>query len=122
MGLAALTGMLVELTFDTDRMVEAADDPVAAATDLAEFLVRSGMPFRDAHAVVGDLVRRSLDDGDDLAALVAAAPRLGPEAAALLEPGVAVTMRTTRGAGGPAALPLQREAFAARLAEDHARR
>ena len=122
MGLAALTGMLVELTFDTDRMVEAAADPVAAATDLAEFLVRSGMPFRDAHAVVGDLVRRSLDDGDDLAALVTAEPRLGPEAAALLEPGVAVTMRTTRGAGGPAALPLQREAFAARLAEDHARR
>ena len=122
LGLAALTGMLAELTFATDRMAAAADDPAAAATDLAEFLVRGGMPFRDAHAVVGDLVRRSIDDGEALATLVAAEPRLGPDAAALLEPGVAVTMRTTRGAGGPAALPLQREAFAARLAEDHARR
>ena len=103
-------------------MAEAADDPAAAATDLAEFLVRGGMPFRDAHAVVGDLVRRSVDEGEELAPLVAAEPRLGPDAAALLEPGVGVTMRTTRGAGGPAALPLQREAFTARLAEDHARR
>ena len=122
LGLAALTGMLAELTFVTDRMAAAADDPAAGATDLAEFLVRAGMPFRDAHGVVGDLVRRSIDDGEDLATLVAAEPRLGPDAAALLEPGVAVTMRTTRGAGGPAALPLQREAFAARLAQDHARR
>ena len=122
LGLAALTGMLSELSFATDRMAAAADDPAAGATDLAEFLVRAGTPFREAHAIVGDLVRRSIDDGEDLAELVAAEPRLGPDAAALLEPGVAVTMRTTRGGGGPAALPLQREAFAARLAEDRARR
>jgi argininosuccinate lyase len=114
--------MLRELTFDTDRMAAAADDPAAAATDLAEFLVRAGTPFRDAHAIVGDLVRRSIDDGEALADLVAAAPELGPEAAKLLEPGVAVTMRTTRGGGGPGPLPQQREAFAARMAEDHARR
>ena len=71
---------------------------------------------------MGDLVRRSIDDGVDLAELVAAQPRLGAEAAALLEPGVAVTRRTSRGGGGPAPYSLQREAFAARLAEDHARR
>jgi argininosuccinate lyase len=122
LGLAALTGMLAELTFETERMAAAADDPAAAATDLAEFLVQAGMAFREAHAVVGELVRRSIDDGDDLAEMVADEPRLGLEAAALLEPGVAVTMRTTRGGGGPEAFPLQREAFAARLAEDHARR
>ncbi len=122
LGLAALTGMLAELTFDTDRMAAAAAGPAVAATDLAELLVRDGMPFREAHAVVGDLVRRSIDDGEDLAALVAADPRLGPAAVALLAPGVPVTMRTTRGGGGPDALPLQREAFATRLAEDHARR
>lgn len=122
LGLAALTGMLAELTFDTERMAAAADHPAAAATDLAEFLVRAGTPFREAHAVVGDLVRRSVDDGDDLAALVVAEPRLGPEAAALLEPGVPVTQRTTRGGAGPAAFPAQREAFATRLAEDRARR
>jgi argininosuccinate lyase len=103
-------------------MAAAADDPAAAATDLAEFLVRAGMPFREAHALVGDLVRQSIDGGDELADRVAAEPRLGPEAAALLEPGVAVTRRTSRGGGGPASFSLQREAFAARLAADHARR
>ena len=93
-------------------MAAAADDPPPPATDLAEFLVRAGMPFRDAHAVVGDLVRRSLDDGDDAGRPGRRRPRLGPDAAALLEPGVAVTMRTTRGGGGPAAFAVQREAFA----------
>ncbi len=122
LGLAALTGLLAEVSFDTDRMAAAADDPAAAATDLAEYLVRAGVPFREAHAVVGDLVRRSIDDGEDLAALVATAPGLGSDAAALLEPGVSVTRRTSRGGGGPAPYSLQREAFAARLAEDHARR
>jgi argininosuccinate lyase len=122
LGLAALTGMLSELRFDTDRMAAAADDPAAAATDLAEFLVRGGMPFRDAHAVVGDLVRRSIDDGDDLATLVAEDERLGAEAARLLEPGVPVTMRTTRGGAGPEAFPAQRDAFAQRLVDDRARR
>ena len=122
LGLAALSGMLAEVVFDTDRMAAAADDPAAAATDLAELLVRTGMPFREAHALVGDLVRRSIDDGVDLAELVAAQPDLGADAAALLEPGVSVTRRTSRGGGGPAPYSLQRDAFAARLAEDHARR
>ena len=49
--------------------------PTRAATDLAEYLVERGMPFREAHAVVGALVRRSLDDGVPLAELVAAARR-----------------------------------------------
>ncbi|HEY5698647.1 MAG TPA: argininosuccinate lyase [Acidimicrobiales bacterium] len=122
LGLAALSGMLAEVVFDTDRMAAAADDPAAAATDLAEFLVRTGLPFREAHALVGELVRRSIDDGVDLAELVAAHPDLGADAAGLLEPGVSVTRRTSRGGGGPAPYSLQREAFAARLAEDHARR
>ena len=40
-------------------MAAAADDPMLAATDLAELLVAGGMPFREAHAVVGALVRES---------------------------------------------------------------
>ena len=48
--------------------------PTAAATDLAEHLVGRGMPFRDAHAIVGALVRGALDGGVPLADLVAAAP------------------------------------------------
>jgi len=94
---------------------------VAMATDLAEFLVRAGMPFRDAHGVVGALVRESVDGGASLAELVAAHPDLGPDAAALIEPGVPVTMRTTHGGAGPVAVAAQLERFRARLTADRAR-
>ena len=101
LGLAAMTGLLTTLRFETTRMREAADAPAAAAVDLAEFLVAGGMPFRDAHALVGGLVRDSIDRGVPLADLVGAHPSLGNEAAALLKPGVAVTRRTTPGGAGP---------------------
>jgi argininosuccinate lyase len=66
-------------------------------------------------------VRRSLDHGDDLAELVAAEPRLGPDAVGLLAPGVSVTHRTSPGGAGPASVALQREQFAHRINEDRAR-
>jgi len=113
--LLALDGMLCTVVFRTDRMAEAASSPYAAATDLAELLVVRGMAFRDAHAVVGELVRRALAGETPLAALVAADDRLGDEAAALLEPGVSVTRRTTRGGGSPAAVADQLERFQSRL-------
>ena len=84
-------------------MQAAADSPHSAATDLAEWLVERGMPFRDAHAIVGALVRDSLERHVPLAELVAAHPDLGDEALELLEPGVAVTRRTTPGRRGPGA-------------------
>jgi argininosuccinate lyase len=121
LALSAMSGLLRTLRFDTARMQAAADSPYAAATDLAEHLVVQGVPFRDAHAIVGALVRRSLDDGSDLATLVAEHPQLGAAGAALLEPGVAVTRRTTPGGAGPAAVAVQMERFRARLAEDRAR-
>ena len=60
LAVAALTGMLATATFVPDRMQAAADADVMAATDLAEYLVRGGMPFRDAHAIVGQLVRTGI--------------------------------------------------------------
>jgi argininosuccinate lyase len=113
--LLALDGMISTITFRTDRMAEAASSPYAAATDLAEWLVAQGMPFRDAHAVVGEKVRKALAGEGSLSDLVAADPQLGPDAAALLEPGVSVTRRTTRGGGSPAAVVDQIERFRARL-------
>jgi argininosuccinate lyase len=121
LGLVAMAGLVGTLTFRTDRMAAAADSPYAAATDLAELLVRRGVPFRDAHAVVGSLVRRALDGGEDLAELVRADPRLGADGVALLAPGESVTHRTTRGAAGPDAVADQRGRFAARLAADRER-
>jgi argininosuccinate lyase len=121
LALRATAGQYATLTMRTERMAEAADAPTAAATDLAEFLVRAGTPFRDAHAIVGALVRRSVDDGASLAELVAAHPDLGPDAAALIEPGVPVTMRTTHGGAGPSAVAAQLERFRSRLSTDRIR-
>ncbi|MFZ9852005.1 MAG: argininosuccinate lyase [Ilumatobacteraceae bacterium] len=116
LGLAAIEGMIATATFRYDSMQQAADAPTMAATDLAEFLVRSGVPFRDAHAVVGALVRRSLAGDGALVDLVASEPSLGPEAARLIEAGVGVTMRTTRGGAGPGVVKDQRERLEHRLA------
>ena len=115
LGLAAIEGMIATATFRYDAMQNAADAPTMAATDLAEFLVRAGVPFRDAHAVVGALVRRSLAGEGALVDLVAADPVLGTEAAALVAPGVGVTMRTTRGGAGPDAVRRQRDRLEHRL-------
>ena len=121
LGLSAVDGLVATLTWDHARMRAAADSPTSSATDLAELLVRRGMPFRDAHAVVGGLVRESLDGGAALADLVTAHPDLGPEAAELLAPGVAASRRTTAGGAGPAPVAVQRERFRARLDTDAGR-
>jgi argininosuccinate lyase len=114
--------MIATATFDVDRMAAAAAAPTMAATDLAEWLVARGVPFREAHGVVGALVRASLEPGaPPLAELVAADGRLGPEAAALVAPGVAVTRRTTPGGGGPAPVAVQLERYRERLAADRLR-
>jgi argininosuccinate lyase len=103
-------------------MAAAADAAGLVATDLAEHLVAAGTPFREAHALVGALVRRSLEPGaPSLADLVAAEPRLGPKAAALLAPGVAVTRRTTRGGAGPGPVATQLGRFRQHLEADQAR-
>ena len=96
--------MIEAATFDPERMAAAADDPMLGATDLAELLVARGMPFREAHAVVGGLVRESIASGRALADLVRADERLGADGAAILEPGAAVRRRVTAGGGGPDAV------------------
>ncbi len=56
--LPALTGAIASLRFDTDAMRAACDDEGLYATDLAEALVKDGVPFRDAHRRVGELLKR----------------------------------------------------------------
>ena len=115
LALAACTGVLATTRIHAERMQEAADAPSAAAVDLAEFLVAGGLPFRDAHALVGGLVRDSIERGVPLADLVAAHPSLGSEAVVLLEPGVAVTRRTTPGGAGPKPVAEQISRFRSHL-------
>jgi len=122
LALGAMSGLLASSTFRLDVMAEAANAPTAAATDLAEWLVAKGIPFRDSHAIVGALVRTSLDEGVPLRDLVASSSDLGPEAVFLVDPGVAVTRRTTLGGGGPQPVAVQMAQFEERLAADTARR
>ena len=118
LGVRAMTGLMSSIAFNTDAMAAAANAPTAAATDVAEYLVANGVPFRDAHAVVGDLVRRSLEGEGSLVDLLRADPRLGEDAADLLGPGVSVTRRTTPGGAGPEAVAAQIERFRTRLDAD----
>jgi argininosuccinate lyase len=67
--LEAAAGMLGEISFDRDRLAEAAGDEMLAATDVADLLVRKGMPFREAHGVVGGLVRTAVERGVKLSEL-----------------------------------------------------
>ena len=113
--LAALSGLFATATWHPERMREAADTPFASAVDLAEWLVERGTPFRQAHGIVGGLVRDAAERHVPLAELVEAHPALGSEAVDLLAPGVAVTRRTTPGGAGPAPVSEQLKHFAAHL-------
>lgn len=67
--LRVFTPMVGALEVRADRALAAAGQGFATATDLADYLVMHGVPFRDAHAVVGRCVRRATDAGCDLAEL-----------------------------------------------------
>jgi argininosuccinate lyase len=67
--LEAADGMLRRIEFDRDRLADAASDELLLATDVADLLVRKGVPFREAHGVVGGLVRHSLERGVPLSEL-----------------------------------------------------
>jgi argininosuccinate lyase len=64
--LTVLPPMLATLTFRADRMRQAAGENFATATDLADYLVRKGLPFRQAHEIVGRIVRYGIEQGRDL--------------------------------------------------------
>ena len=122
LALSALSGMIATATIVAPKMQAAADSPTSSATDLAEWLVAGGTPFRQAHAIVGAVVRASLKDGAaPLADLVAQHPNLGSDAAALVAPGVSVRRRTTPGGAGPGPVAVQMANFKLRLAADQAR-
>jgi argininosuccinate lyase len=70
--LEAASGMLRGISFRRERLADAAADEMLAATDVADLLVRRGMAFREAHGVVGGLVRDAIERGKRLS-------ELGPE-------------------------------------------
>src|SRR4029453_5148074 len=110
----ALAGMIATAMFVPERMQAAADTETSAATDIAEWLGGGGAPFREAHAVVGSLVRRHLAGEGSFRELVAA--DLGSDAAALVGPGIGVRNRTSPGGAGPGTIAVQLDAYRATLA------
>lgn len=107
LALVAVDGMIATSTFAVDIMAAAADDQLALATDLAEILVAEGTPFRQAHAVVGELVRQSLAEKTSLDELVVKHESFGPEHRSLFEPGEALRRRQSHGGAGFATLKPQ---------------
>jgi argininosuccinate lyase len=67
--LAAASGMVATMVFDRDRLAAAAGDELIAATDIADLLVKRGVPFRQSHGIVAGLVRIAVDSGRPLSAL-----------------------------------------------------
>src|SRR5436190_9505523 len=69
LSLAAATGMLSGIAFDRERLAAAAADELIAATDVADLLVRRGVPFRQSHGIIAGLVRSALESGRSLSDL-----------------------------------------------------
>jgi len=104
--LPAVTGMMSTLTFDTARITATAPDGFALATDIAEWLVRGGVPFREAHEVAGACVRAAEARGVGLDGLtddefVGISVHLTPEVRLVLTVEGALASRRTYGGTAP---------------------
>jgi argininosuccinate lyase len=67
--LEVMAGLLAESSFDRKRLEAATVDGFITATDLADYLVQKGVPFRNAHEIIGKIVRDCLDKGRVLSQL-----------------------------------------------------
>ncbi|GAB6938313.1 argininosuccinate lyase [Isoptericola variabilis] len=120
--LPAFAGMVRTLTFDTDRMAELAPQGFSLATDIAEWLVRQGVPFRVAHEVAGACVRVCEERGIELwdlsdADLAAISEHLTPGVREVLSVEGSVASRDGVGGTAPARVAEQVEAAKERSAE-----
>jgi argininosuccinate lyase len=89
LALDAARGMVAGARFDRERMADAASDDLIAATDIADLLVRRGVPFRECHGIVAGLVRTAVESGRGLSDLTeeelhAASPHLDGEVGEVL--------------------------------------
>jgi len=120
--LPAVAGMVATLTFDTERMAALAPQGFSLATDVAEWLVRQGMPFRAAHDVAGACVQvceaRGIElwdlSDDDLAAV---SPHLTPAVREVLTVEGSLASRSAVGGTAPVRVAEQLAAARARAAQ-----
>lgn len=104
--LPAVTGMMDTAVFHTDRMAEMAPQGFSLATDIAEWLVRNGVPFRVAHELSGACVRECESQNKELAdltddELAAIDPRLTPQVREVMTVSGSVRARNGRGGTAP---------------------
>ena len=116
----ALAGTYRSLKFHGDVASKAANDPTVAAIDVAEWMVAHGVPFRQAHEKVGELVGRSLREGIDFVTLVTE-DEATAGARSLLGDGQSLLNRTSPGASGPSAQQVQRDRYRAQRGDVFAR-
>lgn len=113
-GLQAMTGLVANLHFRSDRLAEIAAMGASAATDLADYLVAKGVPFDRAHSAVGALVAELERQGRDLATVDLETLRsfdqnFDEQALERLDPGWAVRARTSPGGTAPVQVQAQIE-------------
>jgi len=104
--LETMAGTVSTLKFNRERAAQAAGRGFSTATELADYLVVRGLPFRQAHAVVGRLVRTALERGVgldelDIDDLRSESQLFAPDALELLRPETAVARRTSPGGTAP---------------------
>ncbi|MCJ8506007.1 argininosuccinate lyase [Kocuria flava] len=119
--LPAVAGMVATLTFHTQRMAELAPQGFALATDVAEWLVRQGVPFRDAHEIAGDAVRVCEQHGIELwdltdEQLAAISAHLVPAVREVLTVEGSLASRSAQGGTAPSAVAAQVAELERRLA------
>ncbi len=124
--LPALTGMVATLQFDTDRMAELAPQGFSLATDVAEWLVREGVPFRVAHEVAGACVQRCEELGCELdeltdEQLAEVSAHLTPTVREVLTVEGSVASRDGRGGTAPARVAEQLDELSAAVERVHGR-
>jgi argininosuccinate lyase len=120
MVLTALGGAYRTMTFNSDVAATAADDPFMVAIDIAEELVGEGVPFRQAHERVGQLVGDAVTSGRTFGDVVEQSPdfaRFTP----LFDPGVALARRRSPGGSGPMSADVQHDLLISALSQAAAR-
>src|ERR687895_1622077 len=100
--LRVAAAMLQGISFDRERLAAAASDEFSAATDVADLLVRRGVPFREAHGIVGGVVRAAVERGKKLSELTEEelrelAPQLDGEFYELLDQGAWLDSKISEG-------------------------
>ncbi|MEJ2696981.1 MAG: argininosuccinate lyase [Candidatus Sulfobium sp.] len=114
--LTTVNEMLPETRFNSERMAATAGEGYSTATDIAEYLVKKGVPFREAHEVTGSIVRYCIDGGKDLLSLELAelrsfSPHISKDIYRVLDPRESVKGHSSSGGTSPSEVKRQIRLF-----------